>query len=91
MAVLTFDFLACVEIRDLHFGEGNPLAAPALTEEGTGEMVEVVQVEKGIPFFQWVFKPPMPSEVDLIGDCTAEITSASVASCNSPQDVFIVG
>ena len=33
----------------------------------------------------------MPSEVDLIGDCTAEITSASVASCNSPQDVFNVG
>ena len=50
MAVLTFDFLACVKIRDLQFGEGNPLAAPALTEEGRGEMVEVVQVEKGYLF-----------------------------------------
>ena len=49
MAVLTFDFLTCVGIRDLQFGEGNPLAA--LTEEGTEEMVEVVQVEKGYLFF----------------------------------------
>ena len=80
-----FDFLACVRIWDLQFGKGNLLVAPSLTEEGTGEMVEVVQVEKGCLFFQWVFKPPMPSEVDLIGDCTAEITSASVASCNSPH------
>ena len=46
---------------------------------------------EGIPFFQWVVKPPVPSEVDLIGDCTAEITSASVASYNSPEDVFNVG
>ena len=30
MAVLAFDFLACVEIWDLKLGKGNPLAAPAL-------------------------------------------------------------
>ena len=74
MAALRFNFLACAgcSIWWGGFVDGSDWGRDR-ADDGSGASWGV------IPFFQWGFKLPIPSEVDLIGGCTdLEITSASV-------------